>query len=250
MSSQNMKVRRRGRNYRVEILLDNYVDKDVQRLIKPFDLTQTVTCYPMYCIKNNFITPNSRLSTIFSFFVTVVVIFIQHYSGISRPGVACVNTWGYIVYFIVGFKYSVHHIKFVLNIQDLHRFFNDNASFRRYTFWTWMTIIADYIWSTAQYIEIQYNRKLSFKSLANIILVVFDYRIIYCARYIKLLELELSLWNDYALKSQELENADTCTELHNQKLFEAFVKIFECYDLYKEVFRHTVSKTGTKLYTH
>lgn len=247
------KTRCCGKNYPVEILLNNFVDKDVQTMLKPFSLIQTITVYPKYCIKNNFITPNSRRSNLVSLFATIsyiltvcyqVFVMYPHsekefYLGISYIFFACLKSFGHITYFVTGVIYSVHITKFVLNVQDVHRFLNDKASFKRFTVWTWAITISYTIWAVAQYIEIQCNRELTLENLTQIIVLIFDFQLIYSARFIKLLELKLVLWNVQALKWEEHGNVDT--KQRNEKIFEVFVKIFKCYKLYKHAFRHSVS---------
>lgn len=71
-----------------EVLLNNKLDKDFQKILSPFSLIQILTCNFKYTIKDGFITSNSLLAssvTAFSVFVYFVLYFNYILLELSNP---------------------------------------------------------------------------------------------------------------------------------------------------------------------
>lgn len=216
------------------------------------DILQTLAFYPNYCIKNNFITPNSRISTLMSlfgilFYLSILFYHLLIYFEYNHTILDLISfihncsyfAFGYVLYFIVGVKYSVQNTKFVLTFQDVHRFLNDRASFRHLTTWVWVLIIS-YISLFLMYcFSIRYYFRVNIYVVLILIVIIFDLRLIHAVILIKLLEMKFLLWNKEALKTQDNQSKET--KLHHRKMSEAFDKLFECYNLFKDAFEHSVS---------
>ena len=65
--------------YHVTVLLDNFVDKDIQSMLLPFNILQNMLFYPKYRIKDNFIYPNSIVSKLVSLCVMILSIILYFY---------------------------------------------------------------------------------------------------------------------------------------------------------------------------
>lgn len=53
------------RHYRVEVLLHNFITEDMQFMLRPLNLIQSILLYSKYQIKDNFITSHSFKYTAF-----------------------------------------------------------------------------------------------------------------------------------------------------------------------------------------
>lgn len=69
-------ISKNNENRQVKIVFHKLVDKDIQSMLRPLNIVQTVCFCPKYRIKNNIIFPTSRLSNIMSIFGTVMFIFV------------------------------------------------------------------------------------------------------------------------------------------------------------------------------
>ncbi|KAF9406763.1 hypothetical protein HW555_012971 [Spodoptera exigua] len=77
----------------------------------------------------------------------------------------------------------------------------------------------------------------------NVIYLYFDTNIVYAIRLIVLLTKKVDLWNNQAQQRLDMEQEDG--DNYWKKLFETYVEILECYDLYKKTYKlmilfHTV----------
>lgn len=111
-----------------EILLNNYVDKEVQKILMPLNILQRITFCPKYRIKSNFITPNDGSTYVISFILTILFIvikianllFMSYHPSVPAavfiPSIYCklLHCYGFAMNFIVCIWYSEHNIKFVL----------------------------------------------------------------------------------------------------------------------------------------
>lgn len=249
-----------GRHYRVEILLNNLVDKDVQSIFLPFNVLQAITLCPKYRIKDNFITPNSLSSNISSLIATIIIIFLHIYRfnilyyASDTPEtmknslifVLCYYSVGHVIFYINSVRHSNRNVILVLTFQKIFRFLN-NASAKhtkRFTEWNWVIVFS--ILSTlpvVSFIFISYFWYVMNAPLHHLIIltsVAFDVSKIYAIRLLKLFEIKVNSWNEQAANVENFEHDDE--ELLNQKLFEAFVDIMRCFEIFQTSFRHLVSR--------
>lgn len=245
--SVNIKESVHRTRYRVEILLNNLVDKDVQAMFKPLNIMQLITFCPKYKIRDNFITPNCRVSKVISLIGTLafIAILAKHISSffimpvtttvlIANVIDTTIYFIGYVVNFIVCVMYSDHNLMIVLSIQDVHRILNDKSQFKSFTFWNWFILFFVNFWNIAPFV---YHEFSNFSlDLEMLILMVFDCIVLYSIRILDLLESKVALWNMEVLKPRLNSN----TKEYNIKMFNVFVKIFECYDLYKTSYQYLV----------
>ena len=242
------------KSHRTEVLLNNFVDKDVQSMILPLNVLQTMLFCPKYSIKDNFITSNSRLSNFVSVSGTILFLTIISCDFCT----AVTNSWfsiktvlmsllGRYIFVSVGVLMNVtlslihtnENVSFVLLFQDIHRIFNNEISFRRFVIINWLAIIflvGCYVIAIATLCAL-----LTFPILfiaSGSILVSFDSNIIYATRVIQLLKNKVDLWNIRALQYQSRDRMET--ENHCKIMFKAYVDLLECYDIYRVLFQHMV----------
>lgn len=238
---------------RGEILLKNLIDGDVQTIFLPLDVMSAVTLYPKYRIQDNYITPNSRVAINLSLLGTITYISLLvcqftlmccYYENSDLIFFASIYDtshycFGFFINFILCLKYSEYNVKFVLALQDVHRFLNIGSSFRSFTVWNWVMPISCATFAFMSYLFYFIALELYVSEFSSFIVIIFDLNIIYAIRIIKLLEITMVLWNAKALKLPDFDDADA--KLYNQEVFKAFCKILKCYELYKVLFRIPVS---------
>lgn len=234
-------------HHRVEILLNNLVDKDVQAMVTPLNIMQFLTLCSKYRIKDNFITPNCRVTNLVSLFGTLLYLAIiaDHTRSIynrNTPTVFLITQWidicihviGFVVNFVVCVMCSDHNVMLVLSIQDVHRLLNDEVKCKSFNFWNWFLLFFLNIANMSMFFYFNISTSTFSLDIEVMTLLVFDFNIIYAIRILRLLESKVVLWNIEVLKSQQ-------TEEYNLKMFNILVKIYECYELYKACFEYLVS---------
>lgn len=239
--------------------LKNFVDKDVQKMLKPLNLMQSVSLCPKYKIKDDYITPNSRVSSFLSLCGTIsyVSVFIYRcvmlYLAEHDPRAlymssfydSAYNCIGFIMNFLLSIMYSDSNIMFILIVQDVHKFLNHESSFRRLIFGNWLFACFSFTFFTVFFTFFQFSLQMPWYYFSTCILAMFDLHVIYAIRLIRLLEIKVYLWQIQALSAHELENADP--KEYNQKMFKTFSKILKCYELYKVCHRYPVSTEAVYL---
>ncbi|KAF9405274.1 hypothetical protein HW555_013927, partial [Spodoptera exigua] len=139
------------------------------------------------------------------------------------------------------------NISFVLKLQNIHQVLNNKVEFQRYIVVNWISFISIFIF----YLLLIGALSFHFQSLTttiyhitySVIYLYFDTNIVYAIRLIVLLTKKVDLWNNQAQQRLDMEQEDG--DNYWKKLFETYVEILECYDLYKKTYKlmilfHTV----------
>ncbi|CAH0596868.1 unnamed protein product [Chrysodeixis includens] len=254
MSVQQKNIKRKiERNCVVEVLLDDKIDEDIQAILKPMNTLEVLSFYPKYQIKDNFITPNSKVYNLVYFFGTIgyvlisivqlIPLYLDHQQFETLLHVpylynALFSSMRFLANFTIGVLYSERNIRLVLTIQEVHRSLNDCNNSRSLIVRNWIFVLFFFSFCVTIYFIFEIIMGFYLIDLGNAILVVFDFNLIYSIRVMQLLESKVVLWNDKAVKTEEFENVDK--KLHYEKMFNTFSKILECYDLYKMSFQFTI----------
>lgn len=248
------------RNYPRNFILDNIVDDDVQSIIFPLNLMQYMMFCPKYRIKNDLITPNSVITNLFSIIVTILftlwflyrnimLYFFKDFMGVSAftyfiSYFDCLfYSTGFIMNYVTGIIHSKQYIKFVLTLQNVHRFLNTETNTRRSIIWNWITIvtyICGYIavfFPTTILIFLYTNRPF-YHIILKYIFMFFDFNVIYALLQLKILEYKVILWNEQALITRE---EDMYTRNYIKNMFQSYIDMLECYDIQKSCAQHFVS---------
>ncbi|PZC77045.1 hypothetical protein B5X24_HaOG200694 [Helicoverpa armigera] len=234
----------------------NTVNKNVQSMLLPLNLMQYLKFCPKYCIKNNFITPNSNVSKLISAIATLALIlflelcyyklvFHDHYDKEKHYYLLASYTFdsiyfsfGLITNCLDGIMCSKNNIQFVLIVQRIHTFLNIKRNFNHFTAYNWLTVIS-YISLYFTLITIYcIHLNLASSTIFYYMFIIFYFNLIYAIRIIKLLENQVVLWIQ-GLNCTQLEN--TYDKNCYKNLFQAYVDILQCYDIFKSCFQHFVS---------
>lgn len=228
------------------------VDKNIQSTLWPLNLMQTICFYPKYRIKNNIIYPNSRLSNITSVcgsFLYISLFLLHIYENYCNDHLrkylsfmyfaayyeTSFFTTGFILNCLLTIVQTHKNIDFTLTIQRIHRFLNNQKSFKSFTVVNWLIIS----WLLACHILITYCFYWSISSLFGFALICFDMNIIYATRCITFLKDMLDLWNEEVLRLQLMRDMDM--KDYCKVMFHTYTDILSGYDTFKKTYKHFVS---------
>lgn len=236
-------------NYDDTNISNNIVDKDIQSLFSPLNKMQLMFS-PKYRFRNSVIVPNSFFENSISFVGVLIVlccslycVYIEnffkgdlenHFSFLSfTVYYDCIYfCFGFTLFFIVELIYTKKSIKFVLIFQKVHRFINNEIVFKLSKIWVWMSWILILVFYTLFFFSFCMTMNLPFTYIySSHTLALFDLKVLYEIRIIKLLEQKVALWNVQALATQELEE-DQRRNVSKQ-LFQAYCNILDCYNIFK-----------------
>ena len=258
MKSLKINLLRIFKSTRVEIISNNIIDKDVQSMLLPLDLLQIVQFCPKYCIKDNFISPNSRLSNFISLCATMF--FILHLSYyvlyITIADAIATNQelfifillsselvfvcTGFIMTFFLKILRTSENITLVLKFQDIHRHLNNDKKFKRFIIVNWFAVVSLSMFSIGALTFCGIMVGISIGTVfTGVILLGFDANIFYCIRVIQLLKDKIDLWNLQVFQHKNMEDREI--EEYCKVMFQAYVHILDCFDIYKGSFQQIVS---------
>lgn len=245
-------------NYKVEMLLNNYVDNDVRSFLLPLSIMQTICLCPKYRIKDNYVYTTSRSSNIILFFGTIVFISMYFmrmilfiFDEYTRNHTTfklvifiydfCFYCTGFCLNFFLSIILVEKNVNFILTIQSVHRFINNKKYLQNLTLGNWIFVLfvfSVYIFDTTIFI---FNFSLVPKHniLARLILICFDAHIVYVIRSITWLKDLLNLWTKEMLDRRLYSDMDE--KQHYIKMFQCYTDILGCFNNLKSSFKHIVS---------
>ncbi|PZC77084.1 hypothetical protein B5X24_HaOG200734 [Helicoverpa armigera] len=241
---------------------NNIVDKDIQSMLLPLNLMHYIMCCPRYHIKNNLIIPNGLISHCVSIIGTIVFIALLCYRTyvLSSEYTAMFDVLVYyysyydIVYYTFGLTMGCtlsiiqtkKNVEFVLIFQKVHRFLNDETSFKNLIVFNWIffvaAIVCHFFIVSGFFSLLTYYSKFVWTAY---LLVFLDFYIINVIRAIKLIEDKARLWS-LNLLNKNIENMDV--QNYCKRMFESYFNILKCYDIIKVCFQQFVSMIITWLY--
>ena len=181
-------------------------------MLLPLNMLNTIQFCPKYCIKDNCISPSSRLSNFVSFSGTIFFIIYFVY-GILNISVTRDNGIIKIVMIIIDpiifgtgfFNNFIHkisraneNISLVLKFQDVHRHLDDEAKFRHFIISNWIIVVSLLVFGISSVIVFGIMLGVSARTIISVILLMnFDANILYAIRIIQLLTDKVDLWNNH-----------------------------------------------------
>lgn len=246
------------RNHRVEVLLNNFLDKDMQSMLLPLNLMQIFQFCPKYCIRDNFITPNSHFSQLLSVFGTLLYISVlvyEIYNMYNKPNKFLSTTTpfistnvnfvsnclGFLLNLVLTISKTNENVLLILKIQEIYRFLNNKSSFKLFIISNWLAVMVFLVWHICStfffcvMLDIPVHVILS-----SVILFSLDSHIVYAVRLIQFLKYQADLWNMRALQYERINHRDR--QYYCEKLFLTYGNILDCYDIYKILYQQMVSK--------
>lgn len=249
---------RRKKDNRIEVLLDNKVDTDIQSMLLPLNLMQYVLFSPKYSLKNNFITTNSFISSACALLVVLCFILVFAYRIYfmqsnkimtkyfpflylsSYPDIIFYSI-GFINNFLMNIVESQRNIRFVLIYQDVHRSLSIGTgkenSLKKFVVWNWTCIIIIFsffiISENYLYFSLHLPHYFYFTSL---LIICFDANVVYAIGLLRILIDKLLLFNT-KIRSLTTQGAG---KTHCIELFQIYVNIMQCYEHYIMSFQKSV----------
>lgn len=245
----------------VTALSHNFVDKDFQSMLYPIDFMQTVYFCPKYRIKEDRILPTNVTLHLFALSGLTMFVCLYMYRTYAMHYIIDQETTLYLFsyYDIFSFSlglvlnYIIHvvrtrrNILFILNLQEVHRNVNDEKSFKRFAVENWAAFIC-YI---SLYISVNifvtiYLQIPVMEFICGFIIMCFDMNIILASRFIKLLCDKIVLWNG---QLKNLKWSDNDSENRCDVIFQDYVNILDCYDMFKSTYHLLVSMSPFFIYS-
>lgn len=243
-------------NSKTELILDNYLDRNVKSMLLAFVTIQTVMLVPKFRIKNNIITPNDTLFKLLLCIGIAIYIFgnvyqlyhisdedLQQFSLIQIQDFVLYSNYfsniiGFFVYFIIILVQSKSNVQFIINFQTVFRFLYNDVIDKKYVRRNWISIviIVSFYILFVIYNCLMYRDLPIFFTINVITPIVFDVDLICAIQFIEALNDKVVLWNRYVLDSVE----NVCC-LKN--LLEIYIHILKTYDVYKCNYQVLVSSS-------
>nr|WCC57960.1 gustatory receptor 30.1 [Papilio polytes] len=182
------------------LILDNYIDAVLQKSLYPFNLFENILFLSKYSIRDNFITSNNRWAKFYSYFSTVLIIFVYILvisldRGVRNftPDFLVVGILHYILLIIGRILYnctnnafSDSHVNLIISIQRLQR--SQILSYKSFNFHNWILFSVTCFYYVILFIIQTYaGRCTILVFLSYIILLIEDLNTLYLIRINKLL---------------------------------------------------------------
>lgn len=262
MDSSVVLVRQTEKVKMKELLLNNLLEKEFQRMLFPLNLMQTVLLQPKYRILNGFVTPVGLreyficlLGVIFVFLANIAKWLTYRYFEADLASVNALLSFDTVFYsltslslLVVNLAQSKNNVLLVLKMQEAYKLFDGHNSLKKTQNFNWMAILITTS-TCALFLAINYNRDLR-QILFVMSLYYFDGNIVFAIQIMKFLEQEIKMWlnalNRYYITCSEpnhnrLTKYFLETEQQETRLFTAFLAIMEAFKLFKSIFQYSVS---------
>lgn len=196
-----------------EILFDNYLDIEIQRIFFPLNFIQWLYLLPKYRIYKNFITFNRPIVNVTStVFVFAIIFFLQFrfyllFHNIPLNEISffeitliydslCYSV-GFLMCLYLNFNYAKDNVELVLNVQRTFKLinFNNYKYFTKFNVYSWCgmtgTLLYTILLLTMSYLVAVSNNYLS---IIYLFIAYFDISVLYISRIISLFNFQLKLW--------------------------------------------------------
>ena len=248
-------------SYQDDIELRNMVDNEVKSMLYPLNLMQILVLNPKYCMKNNFIQPNNRINKFILICGLVILLLsyinrlieivmdenIRRYLTIKFLSFASLFDFayygaGFIINVILNFMYSKKIIAFVVIFQEVHRFINNEASFKWSVIRNWVNVVVifTFYFVTWLFMTVIFNQSPWYVVMNLIVLISLDTNIVYAISSVEILADKVKLWNDRVSQSVG-DGQNGNREINCDLMLETYVHILKCYNISKKIFQRPVS---------
>ena len=242
-------------------LYNNVIQEDLQSVLRPLNLMQSILFCAKYSIRDNIINSNTRVSSFLrvlcmfllqctSFYYLVVsnVTFSDSNMALKVCFFVC-STADFFLLFIgdlinsyLNITYSYYNILLVLKIQYVLRFLQINKTELKSVFvCNWICIISLNIFYIL-YITYLYLCFFHVSIISFILAyasIAFDLNIMYALLVLMLVQKLLQVWIENVSKLRN--NEDSYSEVFWDKTFNIYLNIQEIFIVMETIFRHMVS---------
>lgn len=233
----------------INIKEKNSIDKDVKSMLLPIHCMQSILLNRKYSIRHNFIYPNGLIykCILFLWLLTLQALKIYRVFEIICDKIVADNSTlttffvlyidtvitciAYTINFVINAFKSKEYVLFVLKFQKVHRLMNNGpkVSNVRNIWICCILMFVDHVIYRSIYVAVlgmQWHVAIN-----SFVLTCNDFNIIFAIVLIKLLTEKVVQWN------VQVTQRDGFNEIQCETLFKAYVKILECFEIYKSCFQ-------------
>ena len=236
----------------VRSILENQLDKDVLKIIQPFNIMLSLFFSSKYKIRDSYITLCDKKYHILIFTIisccnvfSIYCIFQEAYdeSEVNYRNGSVFSFFfyclGYILLVICNICHSRGNISLVLKIQEIHRSIDISKSIPNYKIWNWIYFAVVFFFYIAINTFFYGNLKTIYFAdiTGDLLTVAYDINLVYGIRLMALLTKYLMGWVEKIHKLNSEENEEYCKGIYVQ-----YRKILEGYQLHNKVFQELVSR--------
>ena len=228
-------------NCPVQFFYNNKLDKDVQRIVQPFNVILSVFLTSKYKIRKSYMTPCNKKYPILLFFtisflngLNIHYIFNKYNRGIEHTIFVALDIMYYLSYILLIICNIVHsrsNVFLILQIQDIHRSIDISKSIPSYIRWNWIslfTVFSTIILRAIHLYVIQASMYLV-EASRDLLVLQYDLNLVYGIRLTKLLTIYLKEWISNVKNERNEEYYDN--------FFKTYHNILEAYKLFTKCFR-------------
>ncbi|KAF9816951.1 hypothetical protein SFRURICE_016832 [Spodoptera frugiperda] len=242
------------KNYHVEILyLQNKLDKDMQKIIQPFNIFLTLFLSSIYKVKKNYIKPCAKNSQIIIFLIissinlvdVCIASFTNKFKTFTLTFIICCSLFllilSYMLLMICNIYFSNNLILLILKLQEIYDTLDINKEIRIFCIWNWILIFSVILFEVLLAILFQIATKFKISvNLINlhIVNVSYDINMLYAIRVMSLLTMLLE--RCVTMIQFDIDNEEDSKD-KPENVFVTFKKILDAYELYNSCFRILVS---------
>ena len=233
------------------------IEKDLQSVLKPFNVMEALFFSAKYRIRDNIIMTNHYLYSILSMFVTSILVCYCYYDWF---GFTCVFDYeGFqllqrfnlvLIYFllVIGSFSSCYtnifleskNILFVIKIQDVYRVLRDTGSFKHFVIPNWIYVITinvyQIVWLFYTYYYFDFTTS-GFK-FSPYFWIIHDIHLLYISTTLKLMTTLLKAWIENIQKPGSVENSEH--DCYWNTMYQAYLNILDASKLFETTLHHSV----------
>lgn len=247
-----------GRHNNPEVLLNNHLDKELQRFLKPLNLLQNLFLLPKYNISDNFITPNDRKSKVKSLCVGLLMIIIIFYHNVilindnKQTGfnttvilIYCLNSILYAANWIFteiqSIFYSDENVQVVVLIEEIYKLLKgEDVRLKKLILWNWIYFGILFLTTCIVFISLHmyYMYFDIYDIFCDTVIAFLHLNLIYTVRIIRLLKIFLQ---KIIHEIESFNNDNNTDEVDCHHIYLKCKKIISVYNIHSKGFQPLVS---------
>lgn len=253
MLLQPNKGRRKSVKILPEVLLQNRLEKDTQKMMYPVHLMFSIFLSSRYAIRDNYVTPRGKMYYTFTLGFVVILygmavkrFFFEELKdsmGTYNNDFLTLFAIFFYIFYLTGFTilfflniiHSDASIALILLLQKVYLSLDFSEHLKKITQRNWMAMIGVFLLNIfLHYLYyVTFNEFNLSDTLFDFMFITFDLHLMYALVVIILLRKYLEKWIKYVLHDIDDETS--------VKLLVIYRNILEAYDFYREIFQVLVS---------
>lgn len=236
-----------------EILLNNVLDKDFQKILLPFNLMHSIIFLKKYNICDNFITSNSFKSKVLSF--CCLVIMLVYFVYLNATGDYSQNNYTTnlivvlfdaidIVFYPMAILFLFIHevccsndnVKLILKLQEIERITKITKNNKMYHIGSWSLGICVFLYVFVLIAKDAFHGDVSRCTLVCIYCL--NINSLYSARVMNLIKNDIKICN--CLLKKQFGNESGSFDIQFEELYTCYMNILQVFRMFKKTLRAAV----------